>query len=255
MPMNSNEFVQIIIYSLFSPRTNEVWIKHSQDLDGDFTLVSPMQYGVNYQIKHSGNFLYKKDETKITKIPLPSKFLSLTEPSAEKSNIKERSDQLAPIVRDKLALTKHRSIELPTSHYFERRDDAITIRDDTSMALLEPAELVKTDYDAKLLDYAVYQHYLCLLEERNMVEQLKVLNLTNGRWKTYTQPEEFYSLKFEDNMAFNTQYIRYRMSTPHWPDRVNELNMGMARNKVIQNDHYANYDPENYKTERIVAGD
>lgn len=49
----------ITIRSLFRPATNEVWLKHAAKEDEKFWLVQPMQQGVRYYIKHSGEFLYK----------------------------------------------------------------------------------------------------------------------------------------------------------------------------------------------------
>lgn len=51
----------ITIRSLFKPQTNEVWVRHaSKDFATEkFWLVQPMQPGVRYSVKHSGEFLYK----------------------------------------------------------------------------------------------------------------------------------------------------------------------------------------------------
>lgn len=67
----------IKIHSLFKPTTNEVWLKHAGKDEDKFWLVQPMQQGVRYTIKHSGEFLYKmsneedKINFKITKIRVP----------------------------------------------------------------------------------------------------------------------------------------------------------------------------------------
>ena len=63
----SGEFVTITIKSLFKPSTNEVWLKHAGKEEEKFWLVQPMQQGVRYFIKHSGEFLYKmsNEEDKI----------------------------------------------------------------------------------------------------------------------------------------------------------------------------------------------
>ena len=51
----------ITIRSLFKPSTNEVWLKHAakDQTTEKFWLVQPMQQGVRYSVKHSGEFLYK----------------------------------------------------------------------------------------------------------------------------------------------------------------------------------------------------
>ena len=226
---------------MFEPLTNEVWVKHTDDPDADFSLVSPMRYGVNYKVKHSGNFLYKltnEDDGvnyKLVKIPLPTKYALLNEPT-QATEISQENDQLQEIKYEVMPMPGDRSINLPAGKYFEDRSLAIETKSDNALVLLEPSELAKTYYDAKILDFEVYEHYLCMIEERNQVEQIKVMNLKNNTWKTYIQPEEFYHIKLEDNLTYNTQYLRYRMSTPHWPDQVHELNMGIGKNDVIYND-------------------
>ena len=57
----SGDYVIITITSLFRPTTTEVWMKHAgKDMRTEkFWLVQPMQQGVRYWIKHSGEFLFK----------------------------------------------------------------------------------------------------------------------------------------------------------------------------------------------------
>lgn len=73
----SSDYIMIKIRSLYKPTTNEVWLKHAGKDADKFWLVQPMQQGVRYTIKHSGEFLYKmsneedKINFKITKIRVP----------------------------------------------------------------------------------------------------------------------------------------------------------------------------------------
>ena len=55
----SGDFVTVNIESNFKPYTNEVWVRNASSKNEKFWLVQPMQLGVDYQIKHSGQFLYK----------------------------------------------------------------------------------------------------------------------------------------------------------------------------------------------------
>lgn len=147
--------------------TTEVWMKHAKDEKGDFTLVSPMKYGVHYKIKHSENFIYKMSNEddfinyKITKIPIPSKYLQLTETQAESSEYKPKGeDQLVQKTQERLQLPGDRSISLPNSQYFENRSESLEKVGTTAIQLFEPAQLVKTNYDAKILDFEVTKNYL-----------------------------------------------------------------------------------------------
>ena len=85
----SEDFVMVNIETTFMPKTNEVWIKNAANLEEKFWLIQPMQVGVNYTIKHSGEFLYKltneDDGTNysIKRIALPNRLKKLEMLEAE----------------------------------------------------------------------------------------------------------------------------------------------------------------------------
>ena len=133
---NSQEYITFNIKSLFEPKTNEIWFKHAKDEDTDFSLISPMQYGVNYSLKHGEQFFYKLTNEedginyKIVKIPLPTKYLLLSE-----SN---ESSEYKPKDKNELDVIKNRN----------------------ELQLFGSTELIKTNYDAKILDFEVTKHYM-----------------------------------------------------------------------------------------------
>ena len=75
----------IDISSTFKPKTNEIWLRNAKAEKEKFWLVQPMKMGVNYQIKHSGQFLYKMSNEEdlksysISKIALPNSLKELEE--------------------------------------------------------------------------------------------------------------------------------------------------------------------------------
>ena len=77
--------MSINISSTFEPKTNEIWLRNAKVEKEKFWLVQPMQMGVQYQIKHSGQFLYKMtneddlNNFSIKKIALPNKLKFLEE--------------------------------------------------------------------------------------------------------------------------------------------------------------------------------
>lgn len=77
------------------------------------------------------------------------------------------------------------------------------------------------------------------------------MSLKNNKWNTETLADEHYHINLEDNLTYDTQYIRYRLTTPHLPDKINERNMGTHQTSTIHMDHYSNFKPQNYHTERI----
>jgi protease II len=55
-----------------------VWLRNASEVASKFKCVQPMEQGVHYIVKHSGNFLYKisnelnkGDDYKVTRIALP----------------------------------------------------------------------------------------------------------------------------------------------------------------------------------------
>jgi len=81
----------INIRSLFKPAANEIWIKSAKTdvVSEKFWLIQPMKPGVRYQIKHSGEFLYKMSNEddltnfKITKIRLPDQIKAIQNETTE----------------------------------------------------------------------------------------------------------------------------------------------------------------------------
>ena len=177
---------------MFTPKTTEVWLKHTKDDKGDFSLVSPMRYGVDYKIKHSENFIYKMSNEddfvnyKITKIPIPSKMQLLSE-SNESSKYKSKGEnQLMQKSNERLQLPGNRTVNLPTSLHFESRNESLENTESSTLQLFEPSQLIKTNYDAKILDFEVTKNYLWVLEERNFVEKLKTMALRTNKWVSET---------------------------------------------------------------------
>jgi protease II len=125
-----------------------------------------MQYGVNYSLKHGEQFFYKLTNEedginyKIVKIPLPTKYLLLSE-SNESSEYKPKDkNELEVIKKERFLLPGNREIDLPRSNYLQNRGDALEVRNKNELQLFGPTELIKTNYDAKILDFEVTKHYM-----------------------------------------------------------------------------------------------
>jgi protease II len=191
-----------------------------------------MKYGVTYTIKHSGAFFFKMTNeedlinNKIVKIPIPSKYKELVDPSKASEYTPKTTVPAKITEKALLALPGNRSISLPTGPKFSERSTALEVVSKSPISLLQPSEVTKTKFDAKILDFEVFEHYLAVVEERNSVEKLKTMTLKNDRWHTVTQTEDFYHLSLQDNYTYNSQFINYSLETPHHPKRVIQHNMG-----------------------------
>ena len=98
----SKDLILMNIETTFKPRCNEIWVRSADfdtELGNKFFLVQPMQPQVQYQLKHSGDFLYKysnEDDLrkyKITKIRLPNE-LKVDRKLLEQSQIKTQGNAL-----------------------------------------------------------------------------------------------------------------------------------------------------------------
>jgi protease II len=93
-----------------------------------FWLVQPMQAGVRYQVKHSGEFLYKMSNEgtdgnfKITKIRVPEKVRLL----AEEETLALPEDQMVKSQEDQLQFSRLGKREYaPVSKHLNKRDNSV----------------------------------------------------------------------------------------------------------------------------------
>ena len=118
----------INISSTFKPLTNEIWMRNAKSEKEKFWLIQPMKMGVNYQIKHSGSFLYKMSNEEdlksysITKITLPNTMKELE----EGQQYLEEPEQTAVQTTTDQQIGRLQKRELPPiTKYLVQRDESI----------------------------------------------------------------------------------------------------------------------------------
>ncbi|TNV73246.1 hypothetical protein FGO68_gene9908 [Halteria grandinella] len=126
--------------------------------------------------------------------------------------------------------------------------------------------LVESSPDDKIIDFEVFKHYMAILQEKNYIRQLKVINLKTQRESIhlFDSPQEvnpaddqnqvcdFFDVELEDNNTFDAVTLKYRLSTPNTPQRVFNFNMGTKKADQIFFEQYKNLTkPQNIQCEKI----
>eukprot|EP00347_Sterkiella_histriomuscorum_P005460 403356529 len=269
----SNEYIVINIKSTFKPTTNEIWIKNGSKRQERFWLVQPMEYGVRYQIKQSGEFLYKlsneedKINFKITKILLPDQLKHIPDDSQYQSlpidESKERADQIQTQSTQFVTRLGKREIQ-PVLRDMNSRQNSLLVPEKESDLIKTSKTLIESKEDEKILGYEVFKHYMAVIEEKNQLRQMKIVNLKTERISTHLfdsekelnpadgQISEFFDPELEDNLTFDSVNVKYRLNTPNVPSRVFNFNMGTKKAEQIFYEQYTNYNkPQNIQCEKI----
>lgn len=192
----SEEFILINIATTFMPKSNEIWVKNSSNLDEKFWLIQPLQVGVNYQIKHSGEFLYKMTNEddgsnySIKRIALPSQLKKLGEFESEEVNNEKK--QLS-IPKDVQRIPGRHELPPVTKHLTDRvgsivnelealdeQNKQLQQASNEEMGLVLPkniTDLVEAEYGVKIIQFEAFKSYLAIIQERNKIRELKIVNL------------------------------------------------------------------------------
>lgn len=122
---------------------------------------------------------------------------------------------------------------MPSSKFLHKREESLV----TELALLDQnaedkdlllpkniTTLVEADFNVKIIEFEVFKNYLTILQERNGIRELKVVNLLTQKQHIHyfdQAPEEmsasdgkraqFYDIAFEDNLTFDEVNLRYTL--------------------------------------------
>lgn len=129
--------------------------------------------------------------------------------------------------------------------------------------------LVEADFTVKIINFNVFKNYLTILQERNGIRELKVINLLTEKQHIHyfdQAPEEmsasdgkraqFYDIRFENNLTFDEVNLRYVLETPNSPPKSLHFNMGTKRVNLLAHESYENLGPKNlkeYHCEKIMV--
>jgi len=137
-----------------------------------------MALGVNYQIKHSGNFIYKlsneedKMNFKISRMPIPNGLTQIEEGSS--SPIVEFKE-VQPREEGQLTRLGRREYQIESEHLMPRNQIVFAPQEDGALTVIPKQELVlvEKDIDAKILGFEVFKHYMVVIQERHSIREFK----------------------------------------------------------------------------------
>ncbi len=100
----------------------------------------------------------------------------------------------------------------------------------------------------------VFKDYLVIYEKVEGVEKIKILNFKSGKTRYIKFNEPIYSINFGSNSDYNTRYFRYSYSSLTTPWTIYEYDMKTGKQKMLKRyDVVGDYNPDDYKTERVLA--
>lgn len=159
------------ITSTFKPECNEVWIKNNQEAKSKFWLVQPVQQGVRYYIKHSGDFLYKvsneedRQSFRVTKIRMPDQI----KPSVGQITERVADNSEVTVAKKQSRIVGSRHELQPTSNYLgQRENQLVPLHKTDEVTGLQSAETIYTPEQGEIVQgIEVFQHYMAVLVEKS----------------------------------------------------------------------------------------
>jgi oligopeptidase B len=114
-------------------------------------------------------------------------------------------------------------------------------------------ELVPCRDDVVLEDVSLFAQHYVLHERTNGLPQLRVVDLATGQSRRIEIPEPSYALAGEDNAVFQTNVFRYGFESLRTPYSILDYNMATGESTLLKRQPVKNYDPDQYRTERLFA--
>jgi oligopeptidase B len=107
-----------------------------------------------------------------------------------------------------------------------------------------------------LLDgFEIFKDFLVVEERKNALPYLRVIKLENKEEYYIDFDEEVYSVYISKNPEFNTDFLRFEYNSLTTPNSHFDYNMNDKTRKLLkQEEVVGDFDPQNYKTERLYAG-
>jgi oligopeptidase B len=118
-------------------------------------------------------------------------------------------------------------------------------------------DLVAHDAATMIEEATLFQDYLVLLERKEALPQLRVIDLKTGKSERLEQPEATFDVSLEDdpspNLEFSTTALRFRYQSPKTPLTHVSYDMKTGVRTVLKVTPVKNFDPRAYETQRILA--
>ncbi|MFX0115925.1 MAG: S9 family peptidase, partial [Candidatus Hodarchaeota archaeon] len=156
-------------------------------------------------------------------------------------------------------------VEHQRSHFVMRTNDAAQNFKLMRTPVERPSkgnweEIISSRESVLLVDFEVFENHLVLHEREDGLKKIRVINLETNDDHYVDFPEEVYTcwkptiLELLIQPEFRINLLRFNYSSLVTPNSVFEYNMDTRERKLLKQDEIlGEYDPSNYKTERIAA--
>ncbi|MCU0684850.1 MAG: S9 family peptidase [Polyangiaceae bacterium] len=114
-------------------------------------------------------------------------------------------------------------------------------------------ELVPHRDDVMLENVDAFQDFVALLERKDALPSLRLLDPAGGRPTAIAMPEPIYSVWPAENYEFKAKTYRYSYTSFVTPESVYEANAKTGASTLLKRTPVPNYDPSLYAQERVYA--
>lgn len=112
-------------------------------------------------------------------------------------------------------------------------------------------EVIGHREDTYLQDVTVFKHYLVLEERKNGLTQLHITDRHGGSSYYIPFADQSFMAGVGDNREYDTDTLRFEYESMRLPPSVFDINLVSHKQELKKTHEVPNYNPENYRTERI----
>ncbi len=100
----------------------------------------------------------------------------------------------------------------------------------------------------------VFKNFIAILERRDGLKKIRILDLSNETQKYIEFEEDTYSIYPTSNYDYESKELRFVYSSLTTPDTIYDFNMETVEKKILKEEKVVgNFNKENYISERIFA--
>jgi oligopeptidase B len=115
-------------------------------------------------------------------------------------------------------------------------------------------EVIPHRKDVLLESFEIFKNFLVVQESKNALPYLRVIKLESNEEHYIDFDEEVYSAYISQNPEFDTDLLRFQYTSLTTPNSHFDYNMNDKTRKLLkQEEVVGDFDPQNYKAERLYA--
>jgi oligopeptidase B len=114
-------------------------------------------------------------------------------------------------------------------------------------------ELIANRKPVYIGDLDLFANHLVLTERENGLTQFEVIDLRDNKSHRMAFPEPAYAANVSTNDVFDTNVFRYGYQSLVTPSSIYDYDLDSRKQSLLKRTEVPNFDPANYKSERIFA--